>query len=228
MAYASSSSARLRMTGGTRSPYPTDNGKMDAISISFTLLSFVVAGFVIVNFTFIDSDLASAYNTLTFLAVVGLMIHYFLSFNVAVHRLPANERIAVIMGGLLAFIMVGFVAFLIEWRMALYPFAENVTDWNKRIFYVVAAVDEELFFCFGLYSALINLSMMRFSPYIMNIPASLVFVLYHWSVYGTYGNVLLLLFIGRFFMNLAYFYTQRISTSMIAHVLINISASFGV
>lgn len=212
----------------TRQGYSTvvDKGRIGAISFLYIFVFLGYASFVIVNMIDTDPSLALKYERFLLLSVVGILFHFIgVVFAHDETHYPSMRSVAVGVG---IFVAVGVIAMMIKWGYAFYPFAEDLSKTDKIMFYQTAAVSEEIFFCFGVFSMLVNVMQTPFAHFTASIITGIMFSIFHLAVYGVSKGVMLLLFIGRVLMCLGYYYTQRLDTAIIAHSMINLAASLGV
>lgn len=120
------------------------------------------------------------------------------------------------------------MGFLMLTLRATFRFALEAID--LYLYYLAAAVIEELFFRFFLISLVMRVRIQLLPPVISKgisailalFISSTIFMIAHWEVYGHSGELMTAMFIGGIIFGLFFIIMKDITINMVAHLIINL------
>jgi len=196
--------------------------QLDLLVLIFLTFSVLINSYLSVKYA--ESNIYISVVNLLFicLALAGLMLHQVFCGGIKfdARMLPASiQQITV-------FSAVGFLFLLVTQTLIFKIQPSTValsTIPETKLFYVTAAVSEELFFRYYIQTKL-----EQSLPYIktLSIPVtSLLFTVYHFAVYGTNIYLLYAVFFSSLILCSIYYLTKRLSVPIIVHMLANLIAA---
>jgi membrane protease YdiL (CAAX protease family) len=156
---------------------------------------------------------------LLILAISGLVLHHLFTGGIKFELLPTlKERTNFLLS-----VSFGFGGIVILQFLTFQLLPQTIIDFQTRkMFYLSAAISEELFFRYYLATLLLQKTQ---SPLTSTFATSLVFMVYHNVVYGFSAVALIIVFLSSMVLTFIYFISRRISVPIIIHSLVNLLAS---
>ena len=196
--------------------------QIDPLVLIFLTFSVLVNAYLSVKYA--ESNMYVSVVNLIFicLALMGLMLHQAFCGGIKFDAtlLPVSTQ------QILIFSAVGFFFVLITQTIIFQIQPATIvlaTAFETKLFYLTAAVSEELFFRYY-----IQTKIEQSLPYLkmLCIPvASLLFTVYHFTIYGANVYALYAVFFSAIILGSIYYVTKRLSVPMIVHILVNFVAS---
>jgi len=157
------------------------------------------------------------------LALIGLMLHHVFCGGIKFDTHLIGPEIQQI----LLFSVAGFFFVLITQTIIfqLQPIGTIflTTALETKLFYLTAGVSEELFFRYYIQTK-VEQSLPFIKPLSIFV-ASLLFTVYHFTVYGTNIYILYAVFFSSLVLGAIYYFSKRLSVPMLVHIMANLFAS---
>jgi len=185
----------------------------------------VVMGTLIFTYAQADILLATKALGMIMFMIVGIVLHMVFMGGINIHfTLPLKKLYSLIMYISIGLILVFATQYIV---VKSSPLIFTATEMFVKMFYMIAGVAEEFFFRFYLFTVMIT--KIKFFPgqsefILVAVVNSLLFMIYHFYIYGTDPNLLLLVFMSSVILCIIYYLSKAISVPVIAHATVNFMA----
>jgi len=191
--------------------------RFSSISILLAVMAIIIEAYII--WKYIGKDLYANYSVLLLvLGLIGFTGVFFLNpsgiFNFNDYYMKDLESGLKFLSYILMLVVsVGVMMFVLNFS---YRFALELVD--LYLYYLAAAVIEELFFRMFLVNLLRRVKLGWFSIII----SALIFMIAHWDAYGHSLQMMTAMFLGGIIFGAFYLLSKDITITMLGHLIINL------
>lgn len=177
----------------------------------FGILAIVGAFLIFIwLLTFNDPALLNDLVTVSFFIMGGMVLGFLLG-GVQFDALKSSDFVMTILSTVLNVVMYFYINQLV-------PMTVPLAVVNPQLFGVLVAVSEECFFRVGLCAMIDNLTG---QAWLAIIGSSAVWSAYHIAKYGTFSNIIFVIFLCGCVLGATFIYTKSADGSIFGHALVN-------
>jgi len=199
-----------------------ENYLVDPLVLIFLSFSILVNSYLSVKYSASNIYISVVNLLYICLSLSGLMLHHVFCGGIKFDK----ELVKTEFTRITLYSIVGFVLVLISQTFIFKLQSGTVvlaTIIETKLFYLTAAVSEELFFRYYIQTKIgQSLPMVKGLSVVIT---SMLFTVYHFTVYGSNIYALYAVFYSSLVLSVIYYLSKRLSTSMLVHAMVNLIAS---